>query len=124
VVHNTLIIGEDYQHHFGFAVHLFPIRKRNSVVMIAAYLLGHKSRPIFDHQLLFFVNKFLSVSAHSNKSEVTDKLFPFCSCFSSCGVNLTETHLIPESSDSLTSAIRNLYHFSHFTNSQSSDILH
>jgi hypothetical protein len=40
--------------------------------------------------------KFLPASAHSRKSEETDRQYS-CSAFSSCGTNFADTHIIPTS---------------------------
>lgn len=43
-----------------------------------------------------FLKKFLFASAHSRKSDETDSQFS-CSAVSSCGMNFTDTHLMPTS---------------------------
>jgi hypothetical protein len=45
-------------------------------------------------EVTLLVKKFLSASAHSRKSEETDRQFSF-SAVSSCGMNLTDKRLIP-----------------------------
>jgi len=81
MVHNTLVIKEYNWHHFGFAMHLgtlLPVTMMKSIstVMNAALFWGHNHRPmspITCDDISFM--KYLSVSGHSHKSEVTDKQF-------------------------------------------------
>jgi hypothetical protein len=57
----------------------------------------YECHSIFYHLFIYMNKMFSSVSAHGGKLKVTDKWFSFCSCVSSHGMTVAETHLISKS---------------------------
>lgn len=51
---------------------------------------------LIQKEVTLFLKEFFPSSAHSRKSEETDRQFS-CSAFSSCWMNFTDTYLIPTS---------------------------